>query len=97
MKDFAESFYKSRQWQHCRNSFAKSKGGLCEKCLESGKITAGVIVHHKIHITPENINNPDITLNWDNLVLLCRDCHAQMHGKPQKRYVVDDLGNVIIK
>ena len=50
-------------------------------------------MHHKIPLTPENVTDPDITLNWDNLMLLCRDCHAAVH-KPQKRYTVDELGRV---
>lgn len=51
-------------------------------------------MHHKIPLTPENVTDPDITLNWENLQLLCRDCHAAVH-KPQKRYTVDELGRVI--
>ena len=50
-------------------------------------------MHHKIPLTPENVTDPEITLNWDNLMLLCRECHAAVH-KPQKRYTVDELGRV---
>ena len=45
MKAWAESFYKSRAWQNCARAYAKSKGGLCERCLRDGIVTAGVIVH----------------------------------------------------
>ena len=38
-------------------------------------------VHHKIPLTPENIYNPEITLNWDNLELLCSSCHSIEHNK----------------
>lgn len=93
MKPFAEKFYKGVPWQQCRNAYAKSKGGLCEECLKNGRYSPGVIVHHKIHITPETINNPNISLSWDNLELLCRDCHAAKHGK-LKRYKVDEYGRV---
>jgi len=54
----------------------------------------GEIVHHKIHLTPENIHDPKIALNFDNLQLLCRDCHGKIHAKHQKRYKVDALGRV---
>ena len=95
MQAWAETFYKSKTWQRCRNAYAKSKGGLCEACLKRGMFTPGVIVHHKIHLTPDNINNPDIALNADNLMLLCRDCHALIH-KPQKRFKIDEMGRVIL-
>ena len=56
---------------------------------------AGVIVHHKVHLSPDNIHNPEITLGWDNLELLCRDCHAKEHGGMKEvRYTVDAYGHI---
>ena len=95
MKEYAESFYKSQAWKKTRAAYAKSMGGLCERCLKYGHYNPGEIVHHKIHITPENITNPDIALNFDNLELLCRDCHAYMHTGVVKRYKVDGFGRLI--
>lgn len=74
MKPFAKIFYKSKAWKDCRNGYFKSRFGLCERCAAPGKI-----VHHKKYITPENINDPDITLNHENLELLCQDCHNIEH------------------
>ena len=52
-------------------------------------------VHHKIPLTPENIYNPEITLNWDNLELLCSSCHSIEHNKKRvenhKNYRVQTL------
>ena len=93
MQEYAESFYKSKQWQDTRNAYASSVGGLCERCKAKGIINAGEIVHHKIHITPDNINDPCITLDWNNLMLVCRDCHGELHAQG-KRYSVDALGRV---
>ena len=96
MKEFAKQFYKSKQWQHCRDNYLKSVGGLCENCLQNGKYVPAVIVHHVINITQQNITNPEITLNWDNLRCVCRECHAQEHShKPRRRYEVDEYGRVI--
>ena len=94
MQDFAVGFYKSKTWQRCRSQYAKSKRGLCERCLAKGMYRPGEIVHHKVHITPDNINDASVTLNPDNLELLCRDCHALVH-KPSRRFKVDELGRVI--
>lgn len=97
MKKYAEQFYKSRQWQQTREAYSKSVGGLCEDCLELGYITAGEIVHHKKHITPDNITDPNITLAWDNLRLLCRACHEKAHKRQiPKRYTIDGQGHVHI-
>lgn len=91
MKPFAEEFYKSQAWRSCREAYISAKRGLCERCLEQGIYNAGVIVHHKVHITPVNITDPNVTLNWNNLQLLCRDCHAAVHAR-QKRYTFDAYG-----
>ena len=93
MREFAEGFYKSKRWQECREAYAKSQGYLCERCRAKGIIRKGEIVHHKIHLSPENINDPSVTMNFNNLQLLCRDCHAITH-KPAKRFKVDELGRV---
>lgn len=95
MKPFAEAFYNSRAWRDCRKAYAKSRGGLCERCIERGVYKPGEIVHHKVYLTPDNINDPAVTLNWDNLELVCRDCHAQEHIGIVKRYKVDEYGHVI--
>ena len=50
-------------------------------------------MHHKVHLTPDNINDPDVSLNADNLMLLCRDCHAMEH-KHERRWKVDEYGRV---
>lgn len=97
MKQYAERFYKSIQWVNCRNAYMKSVGGLCEDCAKKGKITAAEEVHHIKFITPQNINDPNITLNWKNLVALCRECHKKRHGARQRRYEVDEWGRVTTK
>lgn len=92
-RDFAKPFYHSQAWRQTQASYVKQSGGLCERCLQNGLYTAGVIVHHKIHLTPQNISDHEITLNPDNLMLLCRDCHALEH-KRKRRWKVDEFGRV---
>lgn len=81
-------------WKDCRKAYIKSVGGLCERCYSKGIIKHGDTVHHKTPLTPENINDPSVTLNPENLELLCRSCHAEIH-KPEKRYKVDEWGKII--
>ena len=47
---------------------------LCVKCGVPAEE-----VHHKEHLTPENIGDVSVTLNPDNLISLCRDCHFEEH------------------
>lgn len=91
---FAHDFYKSWAWRKCANGYRTSKGGLCERCLKKGLIVPGDEVHHKIRLTPENLKDPTIALNWDNLELLCKNCHLEEH-RPV-RWRVDPAGHVMI-
>lgn len=93
-RDFATEFYHSQAWKACRAAYISHARGLCERCLSRGLYRPGVIVHHKTELTPDNINDPAITTGFDNLMLLCRDCHAVVH-KPEKRFKVDELGRVV--
>ena len=96
-REFARAFYDSGAWQRCREGYRHFRGGLCERCLKKGLINPGVIVHHKVHLTPENINDTRITLSYENLELLCRDCHAAEHGHEKKRYRVGPYGEIFLE
>ena len=74
-KPWAIQFYKSRVWLDCRAAYIQSVFGLCERCQQPG-----LIVHHKVQLTPANIGDPNVTLAWDNLEYLCQDCHNREHG-----------------
>lgn len=96
-RDFAKGFYKSKAWKECRAAYFKAARGLCERCLSKGVYKPGEIVHHKEHISPENIHDPKVLLDWNNLQLVCRDCHAELHStKEGGRYRLDELGRVIL-
>lgn len=94
-RDFAKTFYQSDAWKKTRVAFAISKGWLCEDCLAAGIYTPGKVVHHIIKLTPQNIHNPEISLGWKNLRLVCQDCHAKEHKSVStERYFFDKDGNV---
>lgn len=88
-------FYKTQAWRKARAAYLKTAGGLCERCLKAGLIRAGEFVHHKEHLTPENVKDPAVALNPENLELLCRDCHMAEHS--QRRYAVDANGFVHVR
>jgi 5-methylcytosine-specific restriction protein A len=98
-KEFSKKFYNSAKWIRCRELYKQVKNGLCERCLKKGIYSAGEEVHHKIWLTPENINDPEITLSFDNLELLCASCHTYEHiGKHspvREGLVFNDKGELI--
>lgn len=93
-RDRLQWFYNSPAWKDCRAAYAASVSYLCEDCLAKGLYVGGRVVHHVKPVTLHNVNNPAITLSWDNLRYLCQDCHAARHSRPQRRYTVDEFGNV---
>lgn len=95
MSEFNNPFYKTVAWKRCREAYAKSVGGLCERCLDKGMYVPGEIVHHKVHLNPKNITDPNVTLNFENLELLCAAHHAEEHQRLKKRYHIDENGHVV--
>lgn len=73
-REFAKSFYSSEEWKTEREYILKRDNYLCVKCGAPAEE-----VHHKIHLTPQNINDASISLNPDNLISLCKDCHFAEH------------------
>jgi len=93
MKKWAESFYYSKAWKSCRKNYMNSQFDICERCDNIAKV-----VHHKIYLTPVNINDPSITLDHANLEALCQDCHNREHCSGDVAdlgYTFDDDGQIV--
>lgn len=105
--EWASKFYGTNAWVQCRTAYKSYRRGLCERCLARGIVTVGTEVHHKIPLTPQNISNPNITLSWKNLMLLCTTCHDEVHAEMAKRkaksdkeharYIVADDGKIVTR
>lgn len=98
-QEFAKAFYNSKAWKLCRASYISKRisidGGLCETCHHE----LGWIVHHTIWLTPENINNPELSLNHKHLKYDCQACHnAEKEGKEVEppRYFFGEHGEIIL-
>lgn len=105
-REFAKTFYRSKQWQQARNTymsmFVSTPYGnvppyMCERCYSQGELKPAKVVHHKTHLRPTNIDDPRISLDFSNLQRLCQDCHAIVHGGDKgntHRTFFDEQGNI---
>lgn len=78
---FSKSFYNSKEWKAVRKSILMRDSFLCRYCKKPAEE-----VHHIIHLTPENIGNPKITMGADNLISLCGNCHKSIHAREQAEH-----------
>lgn len=76
-RDFAKSFYNSKEWARVRAYVLMRDHYKCARCGSALDLE----VHHIEHLTPANINNAAVTLNDRNLITLCRECHFREHAK----------------
>lgn len=91
------AFYKSAKWQRIRLSVLSRNHGMCERCNKR----AGTEVHHIIPVTEANVDDYAVSLNEDNLMLLCKECHdairrsEEQDGSPVK-VAFSENGDVIV-
>ena len=112
-KPWARQFYSSKAWQDCREAYMKKAPYLCEDCLARGIYKPAKEVHHIEELTPLNIRIPEVTLGFDNLIALCKECHGSRHDnhgrwhkvneakrqakKESQRFFIDEFGRVSAK
>ena len=70
-KNFSKKLYNSAKWKKIRNYILTRDFYMCKICGEPNCDT----VHHITELTPININDANITLNPDNLITVCNQCH----------------------
>lgn len=91
----AKKFYNSTKWKRTKNAYKASKFGICERCEKPN----AEIVHHKEYLNDVRLDDADYTLNFQNLELLCIDCHNREHFEKYSPTVegtkFDENGNLI--
>lgn len=89
-----DKIYHSTAWRKLRKYYFEKQHGICERCQEPGEI-----VDHIEEITEDNVNDPNITLNEENLQLLCLACHNRKtftkHLPIREGLGFDEFGNLI--
>lgn len=68
-----------RAWKRIRDSYAASHP-MCEECLKNGIYVPTEEIHHKLPLSQGG------THNRENLIALCKSCHARIHAKSGDRW-----------
>lgn len=88
-KDYAKPFYSSKLWRETRKIILYRDRYTCQHCYGRAEE-----IHHIKELTPSNINDYSVTLNPDNLISLCHDCHTKItkgyNGDVVDGYVFED-------
>jgi 5-methylcytosine-specific restriction protein A len=71
-----KAFYKSPAWRKLR-AMQLAAHPLCADCVAGGRLRAASEVHHKIG----RKLRPDLALDLDNLMSLCKSCHSKRKGE----------------
>lgn len=68
-----------RAWKRIRDRYIQEHP-LCELCQRDGRLTPAEEVHHKVPLSEGG------THARDNLVALCKSCHARIHAQCGDRW-----------
>lgn len=71
----------SQRWRTVREQVLARDKGLCQDCVEAGRLSVATEVHHVQPV--EHISSPALmmrlALDPANLVALCHSCHVGRH------------------
>ena len=70
---WSKAFYSSARWQYARHAALVRDRFTCQICGARAEE-----VHHLTELTPSNVQDPNVTLNLDNLQSLCHECHTRI-------------------
>jgi hypothetical protein len=77
-----QQFYASQKWIRFRSAIIAERGLVCEQCGRVIATPKDVTLHHTpIALTIDNVDDVMISLNPDNVKLICRDCHNKEHKR----------------
>lgn len=95
--EFQNRFYHSKQWIELAKYVRLKSMNKCNRCglfikkRKDPKMSGRHQVDHIIEITEENMNDESITLNIDNLQLLCLECHTIKTAEDRREAYFGDI------
>ena len=89
--DKIHQFYCSRSWRDLAYTLKVKANGKCYRCGETLLDFSKLIGHHKTELNENNINDIQVSLNPNNIEIICHDCHNKEHrrfGNKKNVYIV---------
>lgn len=79
-------FYRQARWIKLRKALKHERVNaegllICEHCGKPILKDYDAILHHKEELTPQNVNDPNIAYNPDNLAFVHARCHNEIHNR----------------
>lgn len=89
--DKLHRFYTTKAWRDLAYALKIKVNGTCNRCGHNVIDFKYLIGHHKIELTEDNVEDVSVSLNPDNVEVICHSCHNKEHrrfGHKQKVYIV---------
>jgi len=84
--DELHSFYCSKAWRSFRDAYIADHDPICARCHKIITDPLDLILHHcNTHLTLANYRDASISLNPDNIQVVCKSCHNIIHGTMRAR------------
>jgi 5-methylcytosine-specific restriction protein A len=90
MRKLRQSAYNTTEWRKLRETYLKQHP-VCEECLNKGKVTPATSVHHKESPFKKGEINRHLFLDYNNLMSVCHECHADIHNREQGNVTIQDV------
>lgn len=98
MRELRQKAYQNSSWRKMRDTYLHEHP-LCEDCLAKGKVTAATDVHHIRSPFRKGEVNWMMLLDYNNLMSLCKPCHAERHnrenGNKTVQQTLEELDNLL--
>lgn len=81
-----QDFYTSKEWKQCkeliRNQRLTDEGFILDEVTGRPILrNYDMVFHHKIELTLANVNDPEISLNPDNIQIVTHKTHNEIHKR----------------
>ncbi|CUN04371.1 HNH endonuclease [Turicibacter sanguinis] len=78
-----DKLYNSRPWRNLRLKALERDHHECQMCKKNPKVNK-IVFANTVHHIKEVKDRPDLAMDLDNLISLCRGCHEEIHERLDK-------------
>lgn len=76
-----DSFYTSDEWIRFRQTIISEREAKCTECDRNILEGKELHLHHIKELTLDNVNDYMISMNPDNVRIVCHECHNKIHER----------------